>query len=532
MSVIKIRPYQQEALDAIVAAELRGIRRPLLALPTGTGKTVVFVHLITQRQGRALVLVHRDELIWQAVEKLHTVEPHLAIGVVKAAYDDVDAPCIVASVQTLSREARLARLAPDFQTIVVDEAHHAVAESYRRVLAYLRAFEDDGPLTLGVTATPVRGDDVGLDAVFQEIVYRKTIVEMITAGYLCDLRGIQVQLAADFHALHTRAGDLIEGELEDLLMDANAPEHVALAYQEHASDRKGLIFTPTVATAQAMADTLRDHGIAAEALSGKTPLDERQAMVRRLKSGETRMIANCAVLTEGFDEPSVDCIIVARPTKSQTFYTQMIGRGTRLYPGKEDCLILDLVGATTRHDLASMAAMTGLPLEAMAQGQSVAEALEAQVQDAEQQRVHGDLVARRVELFKRRSLYWLSADPFFVMSLGEQGWMVLTPDSDIAERWAVLRVNPQGDTQTVIEHVPLPYAQGIAEDHAWLEGAGGLVNPRARWRQRPVMDYPKMVTLLKRWHLPYRADMPAGEASDLINLEKLRRLDPVGKVRR
>jgi ATP-dependent helicase IRC3 len=527
--MIEIRPYQQEALDAIVAAELRGIRRPLLALPTGTGKTVVFAHLIQQRPGRALVLVHRDELVWQAVDKLQVVAPDVPVGIVKAARDEVQMACLVASVQTVSRETRLARLTPDFATVVIDEAHHAVAESYRRVLTAVGAFEDEGPLTLGVTATPMRGDDVGLDAVFQEIVYQKSILEMIIAGYLCDLRAIQIHLNADFHALHTRAGDLIEGELDDLLIEADAPEYVTRAYGEHALGRKALLFTPTIATAQVMAATLRAAGIAAEALSGETPLDARQAMLRRLKSGETQVIANCAVLTEGFDEPSVECIIVARPTKSRSLYAQMIGRGTRLYPGKDDCLILDLVGVTTRHDLMSMASLTGLPLAYLVKGQSVLEAMEAQ--EAEQQRRHGELVARRVELFRRRPLHWLPADSRFVLSLGPQGWIVLTPEPSSQERWCVLRVNPRGKTEVVADHVLLSYAQGIAEDHARREGAGGLVNSQARWRQRPIEDYPKMLAWLQRWHLPYRAGMPAGEASDVLNIERLRRIDPGGKVR-
>jgi ATP-dependent helicase IRC3 len=144
-------------------------------------------------------------------------------------------------------------------------------------------------------------------------------------------------------------------------MKANAPEYVARAYREHALGRKALLFTPTVATAHAMATTLRDDGVAAEALSGETPLEVRQAMLRRLKSGETQVIANCSVLIEGFDEPSADAIIVARPTKSQTLYTQMIGCGTRIFPGKEDCLILDLVGATTRHDLVNVSTLDRPP---------------------------------------------------------------------------------------------------------------------------------------------------------------------------
>src|SRR5918999_5255515 len=176
--MLTLRPYQTEAIEAILAAEVCGVRRPLVALPTGTGKTVIFAHLIGQRQGRSLVLVHRDELIQQAAEKLSLIAPGLEVGIVKAAKDEVAAPCVLASVQTLSRESRLARLPLGFNTVIVDEAHHGVAETYRRVLTAVGSFNPDGPLTVGVTATPMRGDQVGLDAVFQEIVYRRSIMEM------------------------------------------------------------------------------------------------------------------------------------------------------------------------------------------------------------------------------------------------------------------------------------------------------------------------------------------------------------------
>jgi ATP-dependent helicase IRC3 len=504
MAVLEIRPYQQEALDAIVAAEARGVCRPLVALPTGTGKTVIFAHVIAGRPGRALILVHRDELVRQAVDKLSMVAPDLIAGIVKAARDDVTAPCIVASVQTVSHESRLARLTADFGTVVVDEAHHAVADSYRRVLTAVGAFARQGPVVLGVTATPQCGDAVGLEPVFQEIVYRKTILDMIRAGYLSDLRAIQIRLAAD------------------------APEHVSPAYREHARGRKALLFAPTVAMARAMAETLCRDGIAAEALSGGTPPDARQAMLKRFKAGQTQVIANCAVLTEGFDEPSIDAIVIARPTKSTTLYTQMIGRGTRLYPGKADCLVLDLVGATTRHDLISVATLVGLPLDRLPQGYLVSEAVAAH--EAEVRRRQGALVARRVELFQRRPLHWVATDAGFALTLGQQGWMVLTPESPTQEHWAVLRVSRRGATQVVADRLPLAYAQRIAEDAARREGAQGLVNPQARWRQRPIEEYPKMLAWLQRWHLPYHVGMSAGEASDLLSFEQLRRLDPVARA--
>ena len=471
-----LRPYQQEALDAIVAAEGRGIRRPLLALPTGTGKTVVFAHLIQQRGGRSLVLVHRDELIWQAAEKLEIIAPDLELGIVKAAKDEVGAACVLASVQTLSRETRLARLSRGFQTVIVDEAHHGVAETYRRILAVVGSFEANGPLTVGVTATPRRGDQVGLNAVFQEIVYQKTILEMILAGYLADVRGVQVGLHVDFRRLHTRAGDFLDSELEDLLLDADAPEHICKAYREHALGRKALLFTPTVSMAMVMATALRHDGVSAEMLCGETPLDERRAILQRLKSGETKVICNCAVLTEGFDEPSVDSIIIMRPTKSPTLYTQMIGRGTRLFPGKDDCLVLDLVGATSRHDLMSIASLAGLPLEALGPHESLAEAAERF--EAERLDWQGTVSGKRVDLFRRRPLYWMRDGDRFVLSLGTDGWIVLSPTTEAAERWTVRHVQPQGGRTVVWRDLSLAYAQGLAEDRARNAGAGGLVIPR------------------------------------------------------
>jgi ATP-dependent helicase IRC3 len=521
-----LRPYQQEALDAIVAAEVRGIRRPFLALPTGTGKTVVFAHLIQQRGGRSLVLVHRDELIWQAAEKLQVIAPELDLGIVKAARDEVDAPCVLASVQTLSRETRLARLPRRFQTVIVDEGHHAVAETYRRILAAVWALDKDGPLTLGVSATPMRGDQVGLDAVFQVIVYQKSILEMILAGYLADVRGVQVGLQVDFRRLHTRAGDFLESELEDLLLEADAPEHICKAYREHALGRKALLFTPTVSMAMLMATALRADGVGAEMLCGQTPLDERRAILQRLRSGETRVVCNCAVLTEGFDEPSVDSIIIMRPTKSPTLYTQMIGRGIRLFPGKIDCLVLDLVGATSRHDLMSVASLAGLPLEALEKGESLAEAAERV--EAERLEWQGKLVAKRVDLFRRRPLYWMHDGESFVLSLGNDGWIVLSPTPealDTSERWTVRHIQPQGGKTVVARDLSLAYAQGLAEDRARSTGAGGLVNPHARWRQAPASHHPKMTALLATWGTPIPDGMTAGEAADLISLELLRRTE-------
>src|ERR671919_2596176 len=256
-TALALRPYQEESIQAINAAHEEGTTRPLIALPTGTGKTIIFAHLIAQRVGRSLVLAHRDELIRQAADKLLMVNPDFNLGVVKAGENEVGAPVVVASVQTLSRPNRLAQVCADFPLVIVDEAHHSVADTYMRVLEHLGCLADDGPLTVGFTATPERGDKAGLGQVWDKIVYQKTLLEMILAGYLCDLRAVRVTLRADLDQVHTCHGDFIDSELESALLNADAPQHVVAAYQEHAANRKALVFTPTVKVAYAMAEAFQ-----------------------------------------------------------------------------------------------------------------------------------------------------------------------------------------------------------------------------------------------------------------------------------
>lgn len=510
------RPYQQEAVAAVLAAAALGVQRPLVVLPTGTGKTILFALLVQRRAGRALILAHRDELIQQAVDKFHLVDPTLKLGVVQAAQDDHEAPTVVASVQTLSRRTRLARLRPDFQTIVIDEAHHATAVTYRRILEHCRMGRPDGPLVLGVTATPERGDRKSLQQVFDRIVYQKTLLEMMQAGYLVDLRAIQVLLQANFDALRTQRGDFADADLESLLLAANAPAQVLAAFQRHAAGRKTLLFTPTVAMAYAMAATFAGAGIAAEALDGTTPIAARRAILRRLHSGETRVVANCAVLTEGFDEPSVDCVIVARPTQSRAFYQQMLGRGTRTYPGKTDCLILDVVGVSTQHTLQTAATLFACDPHGLAQA-SVLEILKDEDEDVSMgaMPIEGTLRSTPVDLFARRALRWvLTRQGAWVLSLGAQhGTLRLRADG--VDTWQVMHVRREVEPALLGDLLPLDYAQGLAEDFARHLGVERLLDAEAPWRRQPASD--KQVALLQKLGVALQADLSKGQAADLLS---------------
>jgi superfamily II DNA or RNA helicase len=510
---LPLRPYQDEAIHAILAAQTRGVTRPLVVLPVGAGKTIVFAHLLRQRAGRALVLAHRDELLQQAVAKLRLIDPTAQIGMVKADENDVDAPVVVASVQTLSRPQRLAQLRPGFATLVVDEAHHATAPTYRRILRHCGAFQADGPLTLGVTATPERSDTARLSEVWQEIVYEQSLLALITAGYLANLRAVQILLQVNFDALRTRQGDFVDAAVDALLLQADAPQHVVQAYQAHAAGRKALVFTPTVRTAYAMADAFRAAGLAAEALDGTTPAATRQATLARLRTGATQVLANCALLTEGFDEPSIDAIVMARPTLSKPLYIQMLGRGTRLYPGKTDCLILDVVGASTRHALLTTAALFDVEPAALAQ-RSLTAAVAARVPPAPApaEVPQGTLVAAAVDLFRRRPVHWIQTQAgAWVLSIG-QGTLRLLPAAD--GTWAVVHAQRGQARREVGGGLPLDYALGVAEDYARRQQAGVLVDPSAAWRQQPPTE--KQLALLRKWRVALPPDLTRGAAADLL----------------
>ena len=305
-----------------------------------------------------------------------------------------------------------------WDVVIVDEAHHAVAESYMNIMRGIGVLgeEDevlpDSPLVIGVTATAQRADSKDLGDLFSEVVYHRDILSMMNAGYLCNLKGIAIHLDKfDVDSLHKRAGEFIAGEAGEKLIEAEAPRHTVAAWLVHASDRKTLLFTPTVAVAQEMCDEFRRHGISAAWVSGNTPDMERREIVERFHDGDIQVVCNCAVFTEGFDVPSIECVVIARPTASQPFYVQMVGRGTRVYPGKSDCLILDVVGATDRHDLTTLPKLFGLKEPSRNGAVAVTDVI-TETREREAKRVaEGKIVARQVELFDRQTLNWQLVRP-------------------------------------------------------------------------------------------------------------------------
>lgn len=314
--MMQLRPYQEAAVQAVQAQWQEGNRRTLLVLPTGCGKTIVFCRIAEDevRQGRrVLILAHREELLSQAAEKLEKVT---GLG---CAREKAEETCLsswyritVGSVQTLQRDKRLARFAPDFfDSIIIDEAHHALADGYRRVVDH---FAD--ARVLGVTATPDRGDRRDLGQVFDSLAYEYTLPQAIREGYLCPIKALTVPLKLDITGVGTQNGDYKASDLGTAL-DPYL-DQIADTIAEQCAQRKTVIFLPLVKTAQKMRDMLCAHGLRAAEVNGESA--DRAQVLAAFERGDVDVLCNAMLLTEGWDCPSVDCVVVLRPTKQRGLY--------------------------------------------------------------------------------------------------------------------------------------------------------------------------------------------------------------------
>lgn len=339
---MEARAYQTAARVAI-EREWERVNRTLLVLPTGTGKTVVFCGLasdIVARGGRVLILAHREELIRQAADKLER-STGLACAIEKA--DECAAGCmervVVGSVQTLLSPARREALQTPTH-IIVDEAHHCLSESYQSVLRHWESAK-----VLGVTATPDRGDMRELGQYFESLAYEYSLPQAIHDGYLCPIRAVTLPVQIDLTGQRPANGDWSSNQVASAL-DPYLPELTRL-YAEHARDRKGLIFVPLCATGRKVVEALRSHGIRPYYCDG----NDRSQIAPWEADGPGSVMVNAMLLTEGYDHPPIDALAVWRFTKSRPFYAQMVGRGTRIFPGKDRLLLIDNLFLTEKHQL-------------------------------------------------------------------------------------------------------------------------------------------------------------------------------------
>lgn len=504
----ELRPYQQQARDRIHAEWDAGHTRTLLVLPTGTGKTIVFASVAADqvRAGdRVLILAHRGELLEQAADKLQR-STGLVSAVEKAESTCLDSwfRVVVGSVQTLQRTARLERFPQDyFGTIIIDEAHHAITDGYRRILDYF-----SGAKVLGVTATPDRGDMRNLGEVFDSLAFEYKLTDAIKEGYLCKIMAQTIPLQLDITSVTLSGGDYAVGDLGTAL-DPYL-EQIAAEMARRCKSRKTVVFLPLIKTSQKFRDLLNTYGFRAAEVNGQS--DDRRQVLADFDAGKYNVLCNSMLLTEGWDCPSVDCVVVLRPTTVRSLYSQMVGRGTRLSPGKTDLLLLDFLWMTDKHELCR-------PADLVCEDRTVARQMTEHLaetgcpEDIEEAAAQAseDVVAQREEalakqLAEQRRKKAKLVDPLqYEMSIQAEDLSGYVPTFG----W---EAGPPSDKQTAaLEKL------GILPDAVESAGKAALLLDRLHKRQTEGLTTPKQIRLLERYGFRHVGSWSFDAASRMIN---------------
>ncbi len=505
---MELRPYQNEAKQAVLDEWQNGNQKTLLVLPTGTGKTIVFSKIIEScvtNGERSLILAHRGELLDQAADKL-IKSTGLGCAVEKAEQSCLGSwfRVVVGSVQTLMREKRLSQFPQDyFNSIIIDEAHHCLSDSYQRVLEH---FCDAN--VLGVTATPDRGDMRNLGAYFQSLAYEYTLPKAIKEGYLSPIKALTIPLKLDLSNVGMQSGDFNVGELGDALEPYLY--QIAKEMKEHCADRKTVVFLPLVKTSQKFRDILNECGFNAAEVNGSS-LD-REQILKDYDNGKYNVLCNSMLLTEGWDCSSVDCVVVLRPTKVRSLYSQMVGRGTRLHPGKKDLLLLDFLWHTEKHELChpahliceneEVAKKMTVNIESAGVPIDISEAVEQAESDAVAER-EAALAKKLSEMKKRKRAL---VDPLqFEMSIQAQDLASYVPSFG----W---EMSPATDKQKqILEKL------GILPDEIDNAGKAAMILNKLDKRRTEGLTTPKQIRLLESKGFEHVGSWQFETAKNLIN---------------
>lgn len=506
---MELRPYQEEAKQAVFRQWEAGTLHTLLVLPTGCGKTIVFAKVIEEcvRQGdRVLILAHRGELLEQAADKLHK-----ATGL-RCATEKADQTClgswyrvVVGSVQSFMRQSRLKRFSEDyFDTVIIDEAHHCLSDGYQRVLEHF-----PNARVLGVTATPDRGDMRNLGEYFESLAYEYTLPKAIREGYLSPIKALTIPLKLDLSGVGIQAGDFKAGEISTAL-DPYLHQ-IAEEMGRYCRDRKTVVFLPLIKTSQKFRDILNEAGFQAAEVNGES--GDRAEVLADFEAGRYNVLCNSMLLTEGWDCPSVDCIVVLRPTKVRSLYCQMVGRGTRLAPGKDHLLLLDFLWHTERHELchpASLICESDEVAKKMTENLEEAAGCPVDLEEAEKTAA-ADIVAQREEALakklsemKRRKRALV--DPLqFEMSIQAEDLSGYVP----AFGWEM--APPSDKQKTTLEKL------GILPDEIDSAGKASKLLERLEKRKQEGLSTPKQIRRLEMYGFQHVGSWSFEAAKNMID---------------
>ncbi len=530
---LELRDYQTECVKRVLASyEQDRHGTELIVMPTGGGKTIVFSELIARLGLVSLILAHRDELLDQAADKYHMIKPDAIIGKVGSGQHQYGGEVTMCSVQTLSRPEHLKRLKTLYGTgnnlfLITDEAHHSMAESYQRVYETLPdAFH------LMVTATPDRLDGKPLLPDGKKPLYESSILDMIADGYLCDLKAVAIKTHLNLENVHTSMGDYKIDELEAAVDTPERNRRIVEGYKEHASGRRAACFAVTVEHAEHLAEAFNRAGVSAGVVVGSTPLDSRKKLYRAFRDESVKILATVNVLSEGWDEPLCDCIIMARPTQSRALFVQAIGRGLRLAPGKQNCVILDITDNCLKHRLEpqNLRKVLGKPLH---DDETILEALKREEEEIGKKTETP--VVRKLKETRDKDLsidiltkldWTLTENGLFVLEVGsEKHRIALVPDKEVEGAYSVwARLAPMYTAQRWLPPSPLDWAQSYAEKNARKLLADPkntvLVNREAAWRSYPATEVQleKLAKWQKKFNLQYDPlTVTRGEATEMLD---------------
>ena len=503
-----LRPYQAEAKEAILHEWDEGRKRTLLVLPTGCGKTIVLAKVAedqVEQGGRVLIMAHRGELLDQAADKVKQVTG------IDCAYEKAGTsalgsmlPITVGSVQSLCQEKRLQMFPPDYYSaLIVDEAHHCLSDSYQRVLNYF-----EGANVLGVSATPDRGDKRNLGNYFDSQAYEYTMTQAIREGYLCPVKAQMIPLELDISDVSMSNGDYSIGDIGTALEPYL--RQIAQEIAWHYADRKTVVFLPLIHTSKTFCALLNKMGVPAAEVNGNST--DRAEILRDFEAGRYSVLCNSMLLTEGWDCPAVDCIVVLRPTKVRSLYQQMVGRGMRLFPGKTELVLLDFLWMTERHDLCRPSALISKDAEIAAKiDQQVMEADGAvDIMEAEED-AERDVLAEREQslaqqLAEMRNRTRKLVDPLqYAMSIAAE---------DLANYQPTFVWEMGPPTQKQLQFLE---KRGIFAESVENMGKASLLIDRLIRRQDEGLSTPKQIRCLERYGFRQVGTWSFDQASRMIS---------------